>query len=325
MPLSAPTSNPAVPPPAPRILVVGSGALGGYFGARLLAAGRDVTFLVRPARAAQMARDGLHVISPKGNLDIAQPPTVLAQDLRAPYDLILLTCKAQDLESAIVSFAPAVGPSTAILPLLNGMAHLAVLDERFGRKHVLGGGCIISATRDAAGAIQHLNKLDRLFFGDRDDSAAPRMQALHAALSNAGFDIDLRPNVLHDMWQKWTYIAASAGITCLFRATIGDIVSAGAAQFALDLFAECIAIATHEGYPPAPAFIEASTGYLTKDGSPFTASMMRDLESGAPIEAHQIIGDLLTYAHKHQLQTPLLHVVNASLRCYEERRLRQTL
>src|SRR5580693_9251203 len=101
-----------------RILVVGAGAIGGYFGGRLIEAGRDVTFLVRPRRAAELASAGLVIKSATGNLTVPSPPTVLADELKGHFDLILLSCKAYDLDGAMTSFAPAAGPGTAVLPLL---------------------------------------------------------------------------------------------------------------------------------------------------------------------------------------------------------------
>src|SRR5277367_2531109 len=120
-----------------RILVVGAGAIGGYFGGRLLQAGRDVTFLVRPRRSAELAGEGLVIKSPLGDVTLKNPPTVQADKLTEKFDVILLSCKAFDLDDAIASFAPAVGPRTAIIPLLNGMRHLDVLDQKFGAEHVL--------------------------------------------------------------------------------------------------------------------------------------------------------------------------------------------
>ncbi len=116
-----------------RILVVGAGAIGGYFGGRMLQAGRDVTFLVRPKRAAELAAAGLVIKSPNGDVTLKDPPVVLADKLNDKFDVVLLSCKAFDLEDAIRSFAPAVGPKTVIIPLLNGMLHLEVLDQKFGR------------------------------------------------------------------------------------------------------------------------------------------------------------------------------------------------
>src|SRR3979411_3179995 len=115
-----------------RILVVGAGAIGGYFGGRLLQAGRDVTFLVRPKRASELASAGLVIKSPLGAVTLKNPPTVQADKLNEQFDVVLLSCKAFDLEDAIKSFAPAVGPQTAIIPLLNGLLHLHVLHGKVG-------------------------------------------------------------------------------------------------------------------------------------------------------------------------------------------------
>src|SRR5271163_4196484 len=136
-----------------RILVVGAGAIGGYFGGRLLQAGRDVTFLVRPRRAAQLAKTGLVVRSRLGDAELPNPPTITADALGEPFDLVLLSLKAYDLAAAIESFAPAVGPNTAILPLLNGMAHMDTLAARFGGGAALGGQCVVSLTLDPEGRI----------------------------------------------------------------------------------------------------------------------------------------------------------------------------
>src|SRR4051794_10866298 len=169
-----------------RVLVVGAGALGGYFGGRLLASGRDVTFLVRPRRAEELARNGLRIESRFGDLHLEKPPTVLAEDLRQPVDLVLLSCKAYDLEAAMGSVAPAVGPGTAILPLLNGMAHLDALEDRFGADAVLGGVALIGATlRD--GTVVHLNDVHGLVFGDRAGGIPARIAAVAAAVDGAGF------------------------------------------------------------------------------------------------------------------------------------------
>jgi 2-dehydropantoate 2-reductase len=306
-----------------RILVVGAGALGGYFGGRLKAAGRDVTFLVRPRRAEQLAKTGLVIRSPRGDVTIAQPPTILADKLHAPFDLILLSCKAYDLPSAIDSFAPAVGPDTAILPLLNGIKHMDLLAARFGAGAVLGGQCIISATLDAEGRVIHLNDLHFVSFGEQSGAQSARTAAIAAALSGTGFEAHLSTAILQEMWEKWAFIAAAAGISCLMRGTFGDIVAAGAGKFATDMFAECCAIATANGFAPGEVAIKRSHGMLTAPGSPIAASMLRDIERGAPIEADHIVGDLLQRGGKGAGDYPLLQIAYAHLRTYGARRQRE--
>jgi 2-dehydropantoate 2-reductase len=306
-----------------RILVVGAGAIGGYFGGRLLDAGRDVTFLVRPARAAKLAATGLVIRSSFGDAALPAPPTVTAENLQTHFDLILLSCKAYDLAAAAESFAPAVGPNTAILPLLNGMKHLDFLAERFGGNAVLGGLAIISTTLDADGRILHLNDMHLMAFGERDGSVSPRIEAIASALAGARFDARLSEDIMQEMWEKWVLIAATAGITCLMRATVGDIVAAGATDFTTALLDECCAIATTRGFPPVDAAVQRMRGMLTAPGSTFAASMLRDIERGAPIEADHIIGDLLARGEDQHNTYPLLRVANAHLKAYEARRTRE--
>src|SRR6202166_3261110 len=170
-----------------RILVVGAGAIGGYFGGRLLEAGRDVTFLVRLRRQAQLAKTGLVIRSRFGDAAMPAPPTVTRDALRAPFDLILLSCKSYDLQSAAASFAPAVGPNTAILPFLNGMGHMDYLAERFGAATVLGGQCVISVTLDGDGHVLHLNDTHGLSFGERNGETSSRVEAIASNFSGRHF------------------------------------------------------------------------------------------------------------------------------------------
>jgi 2-dehydropantoate 2-reductase len=264
---------------------------------------------------------------------------VLAEDLHAAFDLILLSCKAHDLESAIDALAPAVGPQTLILPLLNGMRHLDLLDQRFGPAHVLGGLCIISVTLEPGGRVTHFNNVDQLVFGERPAPAAgaasiaaypaakpslsARAEAIAAVFSRASFQSRLSPSILQEMWEKWVFIAACAGVTCLMRAPIGDIVAGGAAPFALALLDECAAIAASHGYPPRPEPLQQYRAALTRAGSPLVASMFRDIERHAPVEVEHLIADLLRRGEAHAIDAPTLRLACAHLQTYEARRLRE--
>ena len=208
--------------------------------------------------------------------------------------------------------------------MLNGMAHMAALDARFGARHVLGGACFISAVRDADGTIRHLNDLAEIVYGDRSTPSSPRLEAIQAALDNANFTASLRPNILQRMWDKWGFLATAAGSTCLMRATIGDIAAADP-TLALRLYRECTSIASAEGFPPSAKVLERESARLSQPGSLFTTSMLRDLEDGSPVEGQHILGDLLEYGRNHQLETPILEIAFAHIRCYEERRRRSWL
>ena len=308
-----------------KILVIGAGAIGGYFGGRLLEAGRDVTFLVRPKRAAQLAETGLVIKSRLGDANLAKPPTIQAPELHRPFDLILLSLKAYDLETAIDSFAAAVGPETAILPLLNGMSHLDLLDRRFGKDRVLGGAVLLlSATLDDQGRILHLNDGHILGFGERDGSRSARIEAIVREFAGVKTEARASTQIMLEMWEKWVFIAGLAGITCLMRASIGDISASGGAPLSLRLLEECSAVAAGAGFAPRPEVIERLRSLLTAAGSPFTASMLRDIEHGGRTEADQIFGDLVRRGERVlPAEGSLLRLAYVNLKAYEARRARE--
>jgi 2-dehydropantoate 2-reductase len=306
---------------AMKILVVGAGATGGYFGGRLLESGEDVTFLVRKGRAETLARNGLQIRSPAGDVTLPSPPTVQASSLKDSYDLIIVSCKAYHLPQVIEDMAPAVGTHTMILPLLNGMRHLDLLDARFGAAHVLGGQCIIAATLDAEGVVRHLNQSHSLTFGERDGSRSARVERIAQAMSNARFEPRLSTTILQDMWDKWVFLASLAGITCLMRASVGDIVAApGGERATLDLFKDCRRVAQAHGHAPSEAVLERGRSVLTEPGSALSASMMRDLERGGAVEADHVIGDLLMRGEAAGLELPMLRLAYTHVKAYEARR-----
>jgi len=306
-----------------RFLVVGAGALGGYFGGRLLEAGRDVTFLLRPRRAAQLVKTGLVVQSPFGNLQLPAPRHVLADGIDGHYDVVIAGSKAYDLESTMDSFAPAVGPNTVILPLLNGMKHIDSLVARFGEDKVLGGLCMISATLDDEGRVLHLNDTHGLSYGERAGGRSARVDAIAAQFSGAKFDGNASETISQDMWEKWVFIASAAGLTSLMRASIGDIMAAGGEDVALSIFGECCAIAEHNGFAPRPAAVQRGRAIMTAAGSPMTASMYKDIVRGAPVEADHIVGDLLGRAAPGHAATPsVLRTAYVHLKAYEAQRAR---
>lgn len=310
-----------------RILVVGAGAVGGYFGGRLLQAGRNVTFLVRPGRASELARDGLIIKSPHGNVTLPRPAAVLAEDLHEPFDVIVVSCKAYDLDSVVAAIAPAVGPETMILPLLNGMRHVDVLSERFGRAHVLGGECRIAATLNERREIVQLHPTHAVSFGELDGGISARVRKLAAILMDAGFDAHASEEIHQEMWEKWVFLATLAGVTCLMRAPIGDILAApGGDDLILSLLEECRTVAEDEGYAPRPAFLAWARPLLTTPESTLTASMLRDLESNTRIEADHILGDLLrrrSAVDADQTDTSLLRTAYVHMKAYEARRVRE--
>jgi 2-dehydropantoate 2-reductase len=304
-----------------RILVVGAGAIGGYFGGRMLQSGRDVTFLVRPKRASELAHNGLVIKSPNGDITLKNPPSVQADKLSEKFDLVLLSCKAFDLDDALKSFAPAVGTQTAIIPLLNGMLHLDVLDAKFGRERVLGGWCAIAATLNEHREVVQLQPMQSLSFGERDGKLSDRVRAIDETMASGKFGSAASEHIIHEMWEKWVFLAALAASTCLMRTAVGHILAApGGKDFILGMLDECSAVATAEGYAPRAPFVERTKAMLTTEGSPLTASMFRDLKAGAPVEADHVIGDLISRGDAAKVPVPRLRTAYTHLKAYENQR-----
>ncbi|MCD9031902.1 2-dehydropantoate 2-reductase [Luteimonas sp. Y-2-2-4F] len=306
-----------------RILVLGAGGTGGYFGGRLAQSGADVTFLVRPARAAVLARDGLRLRSPLGDADIPVR-CVTAEDAPAlsaqrPFDLVLLSCKAYDLDAAIDAIAPAVGPDTAVLPILNGLRHYGPLDARFGPGRVVGGLCFISATQAPDGSIRHHTRAASITFGERDgDPDSARCRAFAALCEAAGIRHLLAADIAGEQWNKFAFLATLAAATCLMRSDVGGIVATeGGADFVRALYAEALVAADAAGHPVPDAARETALRQLTEPGSPMKASMLHDLEAGRRVEAAHIVGDMLARVRAAGADAPRLAAAWCHLQAYE--------
>jgi 2-dehydropantoate 2-reductase len=306
-----------------RFLVLGAGAVGGYFGGRLAEAKADVTFLVRPARAAALGERGLVIESPIGDLRL---PIRLAtaDSLSGVFDTVLLTAKAYDLEQAIATIRPAVGPGTAILPVLNGLGHIDQLDGAFGPERVLGGVAYIAATLTAEGTIRHLNRVHGIAFGERSGAVSRRVEAVARAFAPTPVNAAISDNILLDMWEKFVMISSLAGMNCLMRGSVGDILAADEGEsLMLELLAECEAVATVSGFPPRAEHREQCRAMLTERGSNFSASMRHDLEAGMRTEGDQVIGDMLRRARANGIDAPLLRTTVCHLQVHERRLARQ--
>jgi 2-dehydropantoate 2-reductase len=300
-----------------RILVVGAGATGGWYGAKLASAGRDVTFLVRPGRAAVLRERGLRLTG--ADDEVVTPRTVTAAELDGPYDVVLMAVKALGLPQAIEDITPAVGPHTMIVPFLNGMAHIDALTARFGDS-VLGGVIRIATTIGPDGEIVRLAPFANLSVGELDGSDTPRVKELVAQLDGAGFDVARSPAIVADLWHKWVFIATMGALNCLARGTVGEIVAEpGGAELGPALLAEAAAVAGAAGYPPPEAEMANSTSMVTRAGSTFASSMYRDVLAGFPTEVEPILGDLVARARELGVPVPLLDLATLQLRVHQRR------
>jgi 2-dehydropantoate 2-reductase len=297
----------------PRFLVLGAGAVGGYFGGRLAEAKADVTFLVRPERAAALNERGLIIESPFGDLR-------LKVQVATADTLDGVLAKAHDLDQSLAAIRPAVGPGTAILPVLNGLRHLDQLDAAFGPERVLGGVAYIAATLTAERTIRHLNRVHGIAFGERSDAVSRRLEAIARAFASTPVNASISDNILLDMWEKFVMISSLAGMNCLMRGSVGDILAADEGEsLMLELLAECQAVATASGFPPRAGHREQCRAMLTERGSNFSASMRRDLEAGLRTEGDQVLGDMLRRARANGIDAPLLRTAACHLQVHERR------
>ncbi len=302
-----------------RMLVVGAGSTGGYFGARLVEAGRDVTFLVRPKRAAQIAADGLRVASPHGDITVS-PRLVTADALRNIYDAVFLTVKGYQLDSAMADIAPAIGNETMILPVLNGMQHMERLADRFTPHNVIGCALKVATVLEDDGRIVQLGPLQDLAYGELDGSETLRMRHLDAFMADANVNARRSPVIYREMWEKWILLAAVGAMTCLMRGPIGEIEACpGGAEFNIALLDEVIAVVRRVGVPPSETFVDVARQQVTAKGSTFATSMYRDVLRGRTVEVENILGDLLARAAAAGVPTPLLNAATVHLRVYQNK------
>jgi 2-dehydropantoate 2-reductase len=310
-----------------RILVLGAGGVGGYFGGRLIESGADVSFLVREGRARQLAERGLVIKSPLGDAAL-KVRTLTAADPGEPFDLVLLTCKAYDLAAAMESIAPHIAAGHGpVLPLLNGMAHVEALRARFGADGVIGGLCGIFGTLSPAGEVVQMAGLPpRIAFGRFQDQVARGVldgvvSEIEAVFGRGNFASARVEPIEQGLWDKWVALAALAASTCLMRGSVGSIVAGDDGKdIMLELFAETVSVAQAAGYAPAEQRVTAGRGILTDPDSNVTASMLRDIQRGGPTEGAHILSDLLRRAREFGLDTPILRLANAHLQTYETER-----
>lgn len=301
-----------------RMLVLGAGALGGYFGGRALEAGLDVSFLVRPRRAAQLARDGLRVESPLG--DIARP-VATAEQAGPGFDVVLLSCKAYDLDDAIAAIRPAVDAGACVLPVLNGLAHMDTLTAAFGADRVWGGLAKCQATLTPEGVVKHLGDWRWLTFGEQDGRMDGRAAALAAALRGAkGMEAEAVPDIQRRMWEKLVHLGTVAAGTVLMRANVGEIVRAGGRDFLVTLLERNATIAAAHGHAMTPAFLDSYRALFSDPASAYTASMLRDLEAGGRTEAEHILGFLAAAARRAGVPEEIHAHALLHARAYDQRR-----
>lgn len=304
-----------------RCLVLGAGSTGGYFGGRLAESGADVTFLVRDERRKNLSAQGLRIESPFGNARLAVK-TVIAAEVTPVYDAVILTCKAYDLDAAVAAIAPAMASSACVVPFLNGIAHIDVLNEKFGRHRVLGGTAKIQATITPDGAIRQFNDWRTLAFGEQSGEMTDRVRALAAAFEAAkGVEVFAVADIVQRMWEKLVHLSTAAAMTCLMRANVGEIVRT---PYGRELFLDQLrcgaAIAAANGHPPGAAFMKSWEETFSQQDSEYSTSMLRDVERGGQTEGEHILGFMVRMAEQAGIPCHTLLLAYTNVKAFEQRR-----
>ena len=301
-----------------KILVLGIGGIGGFFGGYLQQSGADVTFLVRPKRKDFILKNGLKVLSSLGNLNL-KPNLVLASELEPIYDIIIISCKTYDLDQAILDLRLSKGRGL-IIPFLNGMTHLKKLDEEFGSENVMGGVAHISSTINEDGTIEHFSEFKKLTFGNRDYNQNHLLKPFFDLCKKTKFDVVLSENITLDLWKKWIFISTVAGATTLFSSTIGEISNHEVGKKTLiNLYNECKSIAKLNGFTIDDNEANNVLNNITVEGSPIKASMQRDVEKNAFTEHEEIFGHLISKAQNYNFDSPILMSCLLRMKLYHEK------
>jgi 2-dehydropantoate 2-reductase len=305
----------------PRILVLGAGGIGGYFGGRLVESGADVTFLVREGRRKILAEHGLQIESPFGNAQLAVK-TVVVSDVTPIYDAVILTCKAYDLDTAVAAIAPAVAPAGYVLPFLNGIAHIDALNQRFGPHRVLGGTAKIQSTVMPNGAIRQFNDWHTLTFGEQSGEMTVRVRTLAALFAAAkGVEAFAVTDIVQRMWEKLVHLSTAAAMTCLMRANVGEIVrTTNGGELFLDQLHCGAAIAAANGHAPSEVFMKTWEETFSQRDSEYATSMLRDVERGGQTEVEHILGFMLNKAIEANIAHRTLLLAYTHIKAFEQRR-----
>lgn len=301
-----------------RILVLGAGGVGGFFGGRLVEKGEDVTFLVRSRRKQQLEKKGLVIRSINGDFSF-QPQLITKEDITAPFDVILFSTKAYHLNEAITDLRPFVGENTVIIPLLNGIAHLSLLQKEFGEEKVIGGLCFIETTLNNEGDVMQTSAANRLIFGEIKPQNPERIKRISKVFAGTKASFVLSESILQDMWHKYLFITVMSGVTTLMHAPIGPIrESKDGRDFIRNVFEESVQIMRALGVPVKDNIVEEHMKTIDKISYDMKSSMQRDMEKGSFIEGKHLQGYLLNLAEQFSIEAPLLGAIYQNLKVYEE-------
>jgi 2-dehydropantoate 2-reductase len=288
-----------------RIAVMATGAVGGYFGARLAQAGHEVAFMARGEQLQALGRYGLRVQSPLGDLHLPRVEVTDDPATIGPVDLVLFTVKLWDTEAAAEAVKPLLGDETAVVSFQNGVVKDDILRQTLGTEHVIGGACYIAASIAEPGFVRHSGTLQKLLFGEYDGSMSPRVQQFRDACTESGIDGEVSDRIEQAIWEKFVFLVGLSGVTSLARSPIGPIRSHPRSRaFLHDVMEEAVKVARAQGAPLAADYADERVEFIDRLPATMTSSMLRDLEQGNRLEVAWLSGDVCERGARLDVPTP---------------------
>lgn len=296
-----------------KIAIFGSGAVGGYFGGRLAAAGDDVTFLARGAHLGALQNDGLHIDSPAGSLHLPKVQATDRPQAVGPVDVVLFTVKLYDVDAAAATLAPMIGPDTVVVTLQNGVEAVDMVATHVGKEHVAGGAAYIVAVIDKPGHVRH-TAAHQLVFGEPDGTRSPRLVAFEEAGTRAGFHAKASTEIETDLWIKFVRLSTWSGMTTITRSPMGVI------RDTPDLFAmmmtaidEAIAVGRARGVRFPDNVVEETLKLIHRFPAESRSSMFDDLDRGRPLELPWLSGAVVRLGREVGVSAPTHQFITAVL------------
>ena len=295
-----------------KILILGAGAIGGFFGAHLMKSGANVSFLVREKRKDELKKSGINIFSINGELKVN--PKLLDKNLSGQhFDVIILTNKSYDLIESIREIKPYVN-KTVIIPLLNGMAHYEILDKEFGKEKIFGGTAYISTAMNNYGSIQQITSRASIKFGPRTQKNISIANEFYEICKETEFECDFSDHIELDLWRKYVLIGATAASTVLFQKPLGEICATTyGKRLIIEIHEECKKIVLSKGYDIGIEATNYNLKLITDKDSLLKASMLRDFESGKKTECEHILGYLIELAKRNNVQCNLIKAAHTRI------------
>ena len=295
-----------------KILILGAGAIGGFFGAHLMKSGANVSFLVREKRKDELKKSGINIFSINGELKVN--PKLLDKNLSGQhFDVIILTNKSYDLIESIREIKPYVN-KTVIIPLLNGMAHYEILDKEFGKEKIFGGTAYISTAMNNYGSIQQITSRASIKFGPRTQKNINIANEFYEICKETEFECDFSDHIELELWRKYVLIGATAASTVLFQKPLGEIsATTYGKRLIIEIHEECKKIVLSKGYDIGIEATNYNLKLITDKDSLLKASMLRDFESGKKTECEHILGYLIELAKRNNVQCNLIKAAHTRI------------